>query len=177
MLPVAVFVGLAALFVFRLGGGDPSRIPSALIGKPAPAFALPALEGLTADGKPVPGFSNEDLKGRVTVVNVWASWCAPCRQEHPLLVELAKDPSVRLVGINQKDNPDNARRFLGALGNPFAAVGTDSNGRVSIDWGVYGVPETFIVGPDGVIRHKHIGPLTPETLPAFKARLKEIPPA
>ncbi|NIX75482.1 DsbE family thiol:disulfide interchange protein [Microvirga terricola] len=177
LLPVAVFVGLAALFVFRLGGGDPSRIPSALIGKPAPAFALPALEGLTADGKPVPGFSNEDLKGRVTVVNVWASWCAPCRQEHPLLVELAKDPSVRLVGINQKDNPDNARRFLGALGNPFAAVGTDSNGRVSIDWGVYGVPETFIVGPDGVIRHKHIGPLTPETLPAFKARLKEIPPA
>ncbi|WP_229426610.1 DsbE family thiol:disulfide interchange protein [Microvirga alba] len=177
MLPGAVFVGLAALFVFRLGGGDPSQVPSALIGKPVPAFALAPLEGLVAGGKPVPGLSNEDLKGKVTVVNVWASWCAPCRQEHPLLVELAKDPSIRVVGINQKDNPDNARRFLGALGNPFAAVGADSNGRVSIDWGVYGVPETFIVGPDGLIRHKHIGPLTPETLPAFKARLKEIPPA
>lgn len=177
LLPAGVFAALAALFVYRLGGGDPSRIPSALIGKPVPAFSLPALEGLMADGKPVPGFSNEDLKGRVMVVNVWASWCVPCRQEHPLLVELAKDPSIRLVGINQKDNPDNARRFLSALGNPFAAIGSDSNGRVSIDWGVYGVPETFIVGPDGTIRHKHIGPLTPETLPAFKARLKEIPPS
>jgi cytochrome c biogenesis protein CcmG, thiol:disulfide interchange protein DsbE len=152
-------------------------VPSALLNKPAPAFALPPLDGLVAGAKPVPGFSTEDLKGKITVVNVWASWCAPCRQEHPLLVDLAKDPSIRLVGINQKDNPDNARRFLGTYGNPFAAVGTDSNGRVSIDWGVYGVPETFIVGPDGMIRHKHIGPLTPETLPAFKARLKEIPPA
>ena len=108
----------------------------------------------------MPGLSDADLKGRVTVVNVWASWCGPCRQEHPLLVELAKDPSIRVVGINQRDDPDNARRFLGALGNPYAAVGTDPKGRASIDWGVYGVPETFIVGPDGTIRHKHIGPLT-----------------
>ena len=123
----------------------------------------------------MPGLSNADLKGRITVVNVWASWCGPCRQEHPLLVELAEDPSIRLVGINQRDDPDNARRFLGALGNPFAAVGTDPKGRASIDWGVYGVPETFIVGPDGTIRHKHIGPLTPETMPAFKARLKPNP--
>jgi cytochrome c biogenesis protein CcmG/thiol:disulfide interchange protein DsbE len=92
-------------------------------------------------------------------------------------VELANDKSIRVVGINQRDDPDNARRFLGALGNPYAAVGTDPKGRASIDWGVYGVPETFIVGPDGTIRHKHIGPLTPETMPAFKARLKEIPPA
>lgn len=177
LLPVLVFVVLAGLFLVRLGGDDPSRVPSALIDKPVPTFALPPLEGLTANGRPVPGLSNEDLKGRVTVVNVWASWCAPCRQEHPLLMELAKDPSIRLVGINQKDNPDNARRFLGTLGNPFAAVGTDSNGRVSIDWGVYGVPETFIVGPDGTIRHKHIGPLTPQNFEAFKARLKEIPRA
>ncbi|MFL5202869.1 MAG: DsbE family thiol:disulfide interchange protein, partial [Microvirga sp.] len=108
---------------------------------------------------------------------VWASWCAPCRQEHPLLVELARDPSIRVVGINQRDNPDNARRFLGALGNPYSAVGVDPNGRASIDWGVYGVPETFIVGPDGTIRHKHIGPLTPENFSAFKERLSQIPRA
>jgi cytochrome c biogenesis protein CcmG/thiol:disulfide interchange protein DsbE len=177
LLPIVVFVGLALLFVFRLGGGDPSQVPSALIDKPAPQFTLAPLEGLVANGKPVPGLSNADFRGRVTVVNVWASWCGPCRQEHPLLVELAKDPSIQVVGINQRDNPDNARRFLGALGNPFAAVGTDPKGRASIDWGVYGVPETFIVGPDGMIRHKHIGALTAEAMPAFKARLRKIPPA
>ncbi len=101
-----MFVGLALLFVVRLGGGDPSQVPSALIDKPAPKFALSPLEGLvTANGQPVPGLSDADLKGRVTVVNVWASWCGPCRQEHPLLVELAKDPAIRLVGINQRDDP------------------------------------------------------------------------
>lgn len=177
LLPVLVFVALAALFVFRLGDGDPSKIPSALIGKPVPIFKLGPLEGLMAAGKPVPGFSSEDLKGQVTVVNVWASWCAPCRQEHPLLVDLAKDPSIRVVGINQKDNPDNARRFLGTLGNPFSAVGVDPNGRASIDWGVYGVPETFVVGPDGTIRYKQIGPLTPENFSAFKEKLRQIPRA
>lgn len=177
LLPVLVFVVLAGFFLVRLGGDDPSKLPSALINKPAPAFTLPPLEGLTANGQPVPGLSGEDLKGKVTVVNVWASWCAPCRQEHPLLVDLAKDPSIRLVGINQKDDPDNARRFLGSLGNPYAAVGADRNGRVSIDWGVYGVPETFIVGPDGMIRYKHIGPLTPENITAFRERLREIPRA
>lgn len=174
-LPVLVFVALAILFFVQLTSGrNPSDIPSVLLNKPVPAFNLAPLEGLMANGKPVPGFSNEDLKGRVTIVNVFASWCAPCRQEHPLLVDLAKDPSVRVVGINQKDNPDNARRFLGALGNPYAAVGVDPNGRTSIDWGVYGVPETFIVGPDGTIRHKHIGPLTPEALPAFKEKLRAV---
>nr|WP_255726740.1 DsbE family thiol:disulfide interchange protein [Microvirga sp. ACRRW] len=178
ILPVIVFVVLAVLFFVQLTSGrNPADLPSALLNKPVPVFSLAPLEGLTADGKPVPGFSNEDLKGRVTIVNVWASWCAPCRQEHPLLVDLAKDPSVRLVGINQKDNPDNARRFLGALGNPYAAVGVDPKGRASIDWGVYGVPETFIVGPDGTIRHKHIGPLTPENLAGFKERLSQIPRA
>ncbi|WP_445501245.1 DsbE family thiol:disulfide interchange protein [Microvirga sp. G4-2] len=178
ILPVVVFVILAGLFFVQLTSGrNPADLPSALLNKPVPTFSLAPLEGLMADGKPVPGFSNEDLKGRVTIVNVWASWCAPCRQEHPLLVELAKDPSVRLVGINQKDNPDNARRFLGALGNPYAAVGVDPNGRASIDWGVYGVPETFIVGPDGMIRHKHIGPLTPENIAGFKERLSQIPRA
>ena len=178
LLPGIVFLVLAGLFLFQLvQGRNPAEVPSVLINKPVPAFSLAPLEGLLADGKPVPGFSNEDLKGRVTVVNVWASWCAPCRQEHPLLVDLAKDPSVRVVGINQRDNPDNARRFLGTLGNPYAAVGVDPNGRASIDWGVYGVPETFIVGPDGTIRHKHIGPLTPENFAAFKERLRQTPRA
>ncbi|MBL0403510.1 DsbE family thiol:disulfide interchange protein [Microvirga aerilata] len=178
LLPALVFVGLVALFGVQLiSGKNPAEVPSVLINKPVPAFSLAPLEGLLAEGRPVPGFSNEDLKGRVTVVNVWASWCAPCRHEHPLLVELARDPSVRVVGINQRDNPDNARRFLGALGNPYAAVGVDPNGRASIDWGVYGVPETFIVGPDGTIRHKHIGPLTPENFAAFKERLRQTPRA
>ena len=178
LLPSIVFLVLASLFLFQLvGGRNPAEVPSALINKPVPTFSLAPLEGLVAGGKPVPGFSSEDLRGRVTIVNVWASWCAPCRQEHPLLVDLAGDPSVRVVGINQRDNPDNARRFLGTLGNPYAAVGVDPNGRASIDWGVYGVPETFIVGPDGTIRHKHIGPLTPENISAFKERLRQIPRA
>jgi len=172
LLPVLVFTGLAALFLIRLYAGDPQRVPSALIGRPAPAFALPSLPGLTRDGASVPGLSSDDLRGGVTVVNVWASWCAPCRQEHPLLMELAKDPAARVVGIAYKDNPENARRFLGALGNPFAAVGVDASGRAAIDWGVYGVPETFIVGPDGVIRHKHIGPLTPEAMPGFLDKVR-----
>ena len=178
ILPGLVFLGLAVLFAVQLfSGRNPAELPSVLINKPVPTFNLAPLEGLLANGQAVPGFSNEDLKGRVTVVNVWASWCGPCRQEHPLLVDLAKDPSIRVVGINQRDNPDNARRFLGSLGNPYAAVGVDPNGRASIDWGVYGVPETFIVGPDGTIRHKHIGPLTPENFSAFKDRLRQIPRA
>jgi cytochrome c biogenesis protein CcmG/thiol:disulfide interchange protein DsbE len=175
ILPGAIFLALAGLFAVQLfSGRNPAELPSVLINKPVPAFSLAPLEGLVADGKPVPGFSSDDLKGGITVVNVWASWCGPCRQEHPLLVDLAKDPSIRVVGINQRDNPDNARRFLGSLGNPYSAVGVDPNGRASIDWGVYGVPETFIVGPDGTIRHKHIGPLTPENFAAFKERLQLV---
>jgi cytochrome c biogenesis protein CcmG/thiol:disulfide interchange protein DsbE len=175
ILPGLVFLALVGLFAVQLfSGRNPAELPSVLINKPVPTFSLAPLEGLVAGGKPVPGFSNEDLKGRVTVVNVWASWCGPCRQEHPLLVDLAKDPSIRVVGINQRDNPDNARRFLGSLGNPYAAVGVDPNGRASIDWGVYGVPETFIVGPDGTIRHKHIGPLMPENFAGFKERLRTV---
>ena len=172
LLPILVFTALTVLFLIRLYAGDPSKVPSALIGRPAPTFALAALPGLMRDGAAVPGLSGDDLKGRLTVVNVWASWCAPCRQEHPLLMELAKNPAIRVVGINYKDNPENARRFLGALGNPFAAVGADPSGRTAIDWGVYGVPETFIVGPDGTIRYKHIGPLTPEAMPTFMAHAK-----
>ncbi len=176
LLPILVFTALTALFLIRLYAGDPSKVPSALIGRPAPAFVLAPLPSLTRDGAAVPGLSGDDLKGGVTVVNVWASWCAPCRQEHPLLMELAKNPAIRVVGIDYKDNPENARRFLGALGNPFAAVGADPSGRTAIDWGVYGVPETFIVGPDGTIRHKHIGPLTPEAMPTFMAHVKAAQP-
>lgn len=172
LLPALVFAALALLFLIRLFAGDPSKVPSALIGRPVPAFALEPLPGLVQAGQPVPGLSAADLKGRVTVVNVWASWCGPCRQEHPALIALGRNPSIRVVGINYKDNPENARRFLGALGNPFAAVGADPSGRTAIDWGVYGVPETFVVGPDGTIRHKHIGPLMPAQMSEFLDKVR-----
>jgi cytochrome c biogenesis protein CcmG/thiol:disulfide interchange protein DsbE len=168
LFPFAVFATLAAIFLIKLlGGGDPSAIPSALIDKPVPEFSLPALEGLSRDGTPVPGLSTADLKGRVSLVNIFASWCGPCRQEHPFLVQLGEDPRIRLYGINYKDVPENARRFLGELGNPYAAVGVDDRGRAAIDWGVYGVPETFLIGPDGIIRHKIVGPLSERALDEF----------
>jgi cytochrome c biogenesis protein CcmG/thiol:disulfide interchange protein DsbE len=165
-VPLLVFLALAALFLFRLGSGDPSRIPSALIGREVPLTSLPPLDGLTRDGQPVPGISNADFTGAVTLVNVWASWCVPCHDEAPLLMKLADDKRIRLVGINYKDQADNARRFIGRHGNPFTAVGTDGNGRASIDWGVYGVPETFLVGRDGRIAYKLVGPITPGNLDA-----------
>jgi len=164
LLPLVPFAGLAALFFFRLGAGDPSRIPSALIGRPVPQTVLPALDGLVQDGKPVPGINPEAFSGAVTVVNVWASWCVPCHDEAPLLMRLAEDRRIRVIGINYKDQPDNARRFIGRYGNPFAAVGIDANGRASIDWGVYGVPETFVVGRDGRIAYKLIGPISEANL-------------
>jgi len=164
LLPLGVFLALAALFLYRLGAGDPSRIPSALIGHPAPPTNLPPLEGLTRDGKPVPGLSNATLAGAVTLVNVWASWCVPCADEVPFLDQLSKDKRIQLVGINYKDAPDNARRFLNRYGNPFAASGRDDNGRASIDWGVYGVPETFLIGRDGHIAYKLVGPIDADNL-------------
>jgi cytochrome c biogenesis protein CcmG, thiol:disulfide interchange protein DsbE len=164
VLPLVLFLALAALFFFRLGAGDPSRLPSVLIGREAPPTELPPVAGLERNGEPVPGIVPADFKGAVTVLNVWASWCVPCRDEASLLMTLSGDKRIRLVGINYKDQPDNARRFLGRFGNPFVASGADANGRAAIEWGVYGVPETFIVGRDGKIAYKVVGPLTPENL-------------
>ena len=164
LLPLVAFMALAALFWLRLGDGDPSRIPSALIGHPAPQTALPALEGLANNGTQVPGLDPAAFMGKVSIVNVWASWCVPCHDEALLLTELAKDNRIQLIGINYKDSPDNARRFLGRYGNPFASVGVDGNGRAAIEWGVYGVPETFIVGRDGKIAYKLVGPITPDNI-------------
>jgi cytochrome c biogenesis protein CcmG/thiol:disulfide interchange protein DsbE len=165
-LPLLLFAALALLFWIRLGGGDPSRIPSALIGHPAPPTTLPPVDGLVADGAPVPGLDPAALKGRVSIVNVWASWCVPCHDEAPLLIRLGRDKRLQVIGINYKDTTENARRFLGRYGNPFGIVGVDSNGRASIEWGVYGVPETFIVGRDGTIVYKLVGPITPDNLEA-----------
>ena len=166
-LPLALFLGLAVLFLIRLGAGDISRVPSALIGHPAPATVLPGVAGLERDGKPVPGIDTATFKGRVSVLNVWASWCVPCHDEAPFLLKLAADNRIRVIGINYKDQPENARRFLGRYGNPFAASGVDANGRASIEWGVYGVPETFIIGSDGRIAYKLIGPITAQNLEAM----------
>jgi cytochrome c biogenesis protein CcmG/thiol:disulfide interchange protein DsbE len=166
LIPLVVFLALASLLFARLFSGDPSTLPSALIGRPAPDIALPPLEGLTADGVAVPGFSRAELAaGEVSVVNVFASWCGPCRDEHPVLMEL-KTRGLRLFGLNHKDSPENARRFLGGLGNPFSRVGVDPKGRASIEWGVYGVPETFVVDGQGRIAYKFVGPLTPAAVEA-----------
>jgi cytochrome c biogenesis protein CcmG, thiol:disulfide interchange protein DsbE len=167
-LPLIALVALVAVFAFSIDR-DPSLVRSVLIDKPAPAFAMDAVPELG-----VPGFDTATLKGEVSVVNVFASWCIPCRDEHPLLVALKDATGVRLLGINQADAPENARAFLAELGNPYDAVGADRDRRVSIDWGVYGVPETFVVDGEGIITFKHVGPLTPraietELLPAIEA--------
>jgi len=164
LAPLVIFLGLVALFLIRLYSGDPSRIPSALIGQPAPQTNLPPVAGLNRNGMPVPGIDAASFKGAVTVVNVWASWCVPCHDEAPLLMGLAQDARLRIIGINYKDEPENARRFLGRYGNPFAAAGADRNGRAAIEWGVYGVPETFVVGRDASIAYKLVGPITPDNL-------------
>ena len=137
-----------------------------LIGRPVPQTDLPPVRGLERDGKPVPGIASADFTGNVTLLNVWASWCVPCHDEAPLLMQLAVDTRIRIAGINYKDQPENARRFLGRYGNPFAAAGADPNGRASIDWGVYGVPETFVIGRDGRIAFKLVGPITPQNYEA-----------
>jgi cytochrome c biogenesis protein CcmG/thiol:disulfide interchange protein DsbE len=159
ILPVLLFLGIAAYFGEALfSGRDPQRLPSALVGKPAPDFTLPPL--LTA----LPGAALADLGGKPVLVNFFASWCVPCRVEHPLLMELARDPAVTLVGIAYKDKPDDASAFLRELGNPFARIGQDANGRAAIDFGVYGVPETFVIDAQGIVRLRHAGALTPDVV-------------
>jgi cytochrome c biogenesis protein CcmG, thiol:disulfide interchange protein DsbE len=164
-VPLAVFAAVAALFVIRLYSGDASLLPSALIGRQVPAFALPPVEGLPDK----PGFSDADLRqGKVTLVNVFASWCVPCHQEHELIMRLSEDPAlaragVRLFGLAYKDEPANIRGFLAEAGDPFAKIGADRKGRTAIDWGVYGVPETFIVKGDGTIAYRFVGPITEES--------------
>lgn len=164
LLPLIVFLGLAVLFYAGLLEGDPSRLPSALIGKPVPHTVLPPLAGVEHNGKPVPGLNIETFMGKVTLVNVWASWCVPCHDEVPFLKTLGKDKRIQLVSINYKDTETNARRFLNRYGNPFAATGRDESGRASIDWGVYGVPETYLVGRDGRIAYKLVGPINADNL-------------
>ncbi|MBY0252420.1 MAG: DsbE family thiol:disulfide interchange protein [Methylobacterium organophilum] len=174
IVPALAFAALAAVLFLRLrSGADPAALPSAMIGKPVPSFDLPAVPGLTADGAPVPGLSSAELKGQITVLNVFASWCAPCQMEHPMLMRLAKEPGIRLVGIDYKEpSPEAGQRFLARHGVPFTAVGADTDGRAAIDLGVYGVPETFIIGPDGIIRDKLVGILTPENFSNVLARIR-----
>ena len=157
LVPLGIFLLLVAL----LGVGltlNPREVPSPLIDKSAPAFTLPRLG---AAGKTI---ATSDLRGRVWLLNVWASWCVSCRVEHPLVMELARSGEVDIVGLNYKDEDADARAWLGRHGDPYTVSAVDADGRVGIDWGVYGVPETFVVDRDGMIRYKHIGPLTREAI-------------
>ncbi len=162
-LPLAAFALLAALLLVRLSAGDASRIPSALIGQTAPPLTLGGLDGGA-------GLTDADLRrGHVSVVNVFATWCEPCHAEHPYLMTLSSDDvlkakGVEILGVAQKDSAGNIRRFLGAAGDPYAKVGLDPDGRAGIEWGVYGVPETYIVRGDGTIAYKVVGPITAESL-------------
>ena len=173
--PLLIFGVLALFFFLQLTSGrDTSELPSALIGSPAPAFSLQPLPNLKADGTPVPGLATENLKGKPHLVNIFASWCAPCRAEHPVLISLSKDKRLDVVGINYKDDPGNALRFLGQLGNPYTRVGVDPEGRAAIDWGFYGIPETLLVDARGIVRHKVIGPITAEKYRKLLLALDEI---
>jgi len=170
LIPALVFLVVAGLFLVAIFRGDASLVPSPLIGRDVPVFSLPAIEGTG-----LAGFANTDLGRDVPViVNVWASWCVPCRDEHAVLTALKTKTDVSIFGLNYKDTGEGARQFLAELGNPFTRLGADVSGRVGIDWGVYGVPETYIVDGKGRIAYKHVGPLTmqivnDELLPALRA--------
>ncbi|MGI9354915.1 MAG: DsbE family thiol:disulfide interchange protein [Rhizobiaceae bacterium] len=175
-LPLLLFVSLAVVFAMQLTSGrDVSELPSALIGKPVPVFDLPPLEGLKAsDGQAIPKLASTDLKGGPVLVNIFASWCAPCRTEHPVLMQLAKRGDLRIMGINYKDQPGNALRFLGVLGNPYDRVGADIRGRTAIDWGFYGIPETLLVDGNGIVRHKIVGPITAEKFERLNEEIAKL---
>jgi cytochrome c biogenesis protein CcmG/thiol:disulfide interchange protein DsbE len=180
LMPLVIFAGMAGLFSYQMKfGRNPNEVPSVLINKPAPEFDLPALDAgfgiRRPDGGIIPGFKTEDFRQKVAVVNVWASWCPTCRDEHPLLIDLTNDNRFDLIGLAYKDEPANSARFLKNHGNPFDKIGMDISGRVGIDWGVYGAPETFIVDTKGIIRYKHIGALTKRSLAEnFMPKLEEI---
>ena len=157
ILPLALF-GVLLLFLLRGLSLDPREVPSPLIGKPAPEFSLPRLDD------PAQMLGRHDLLGQVWILNVWASWCVACREEHPLLVDFAKRKVAPIIGLNYKDGRDDARRWLARFGDPYTASVSDSQGKVGIDFGVYGVPETFVIDKQGVIRFKQIGPVTPDVL-------------
>lgn len=159
LLPLALFVVLLGFLAAGLSG-KPRDLPSALMDRPAPAFRLPVLAG---EG-PGATLSRDDLRGQVWVLNVWASWCAACREEHPLLVDFARRATVPVYGLNYKDQPEAAQRWLARHGDPYRRSLVDADGRVGIDFGVYGVPETFVIDRDGVVRLKHVGALTPEVI-------------
>ncbi len=162
LLPIAVFLAIVAVFglvLYQVSQGRNIReIPSPLIGKTVPEFELPLLL------KPEQTFSSEQLKGQVSLVNVWASWCVSCRYEHDLLVRMSRNIDISIIGINYKDERMDALKWLRDMGNPYVASIFDHDGRVAIDWGVYGTPETFIVDQQGIIRYKHTGPITAEKL-------------
>jgi cytochrome c biogenesis protein CcmG/thiol:disulfide interchange protein DsbE len=158
ILPLLAFAAVAAWFAVGLTR-DPNKIPSALIDQPMPDFNLPALAAIG-----VPGLATSDIRGHVALVNVFASWCVPCRSEQPILLRLARENGVTLYGIDYKDHDADGAAFLKEFGNPYQAIGVDASGRVGIDWGVYGVPETFVIDRQGRIRHKEIGPITPDAL-------------
>lgn len=176
-LPIIVFIGLAGVFAKAfydedVHGRSASEVPSALLGTRAPTLALAPL-----DGADVPALTTAAISGKLTLVNVFASWCIPCREEHPILKQLAQDPRITVVGINYKDRGENALRFLGELGNPYKAIGVDPNGKAAIDWGVYGIPESYLVAPDGTILYKRVGPFDPLSLeqglfPAIEKAMK-----
>jgi len=157
VLPLAIFVVLVVFLAIGLGH-DPHEVPSPLINKAAPAFQLPQLH------EPAKTFSPQEMRGKVWLFNVWASWCISCREEHPLLLELARSGAVPIYGLNYKDERQEALAWLNDLGNPYLLSAADLDGRVGIDYGVYGAPETYLIDRDGVIRFKHIGPLTPDVL-------------
>jgi cytochrome c biogenesis protein CcmG/thiol:disulfide interchange protein DsbE len=158
LLPLLLFGAVAAYFAAGLGR-NPQDIPSALLDRPMPEFALPKLDGLDR-----PGLARADVAGKVALINVFASWCVPCRVEHPVLMRLAEEGRIPLYGISWKDKAADSLAFLRELGNPYARVGWDGDGRVGIDWGVYGVPETYVIGKDGRVRYRHVAPITPEVL-------------
>jgi cytochrome c biogenesis protein CcmG/thiol:disulfide interchange protein DsbE len=164
LLPPLIFAGLAGMFIWGMGREDPKQLPSALAGKDAPPVQLTPL----GTGAP---FTDADLRdGEIKLVNFWASWCAPCRVEHPNLEALAAE-GVEILGVNYKDTPEQALKFLGDLGNPYAAIGADATGRMALDWGVYGVPETFVVDGEGKVLFRFAGPVTERVI---ESRLRPV---